>query len=63
MFLLFQRCGILTVPDSVECSYCSYSVVFQLSPTMWNVITDPTVCIVNVPDEVECSYGSNSVVF
>jgi hypothetical protein len=30
---------------------------------MWNVITDPTVCIVNVPDEVECSYGSNSVEF
>ena len=28
MFLLFRECGILTVPDSMECSYCSYSVEF-----------------------------------
>jgi hypothetical protein len=39
MFLLFLQCGILTVlavwyiscprfPDNVECSYCSYIVVF-----------------------------------
>jgi DNA-directed RNA polymerase subunit RPC12/RpoP len=28
MFLLFLQCGILTVPDNVECSRCSYIVVF-----------------------------------
>ena len=28
MFLLFLQFGILTVQDNVECSYCSYSVVF-----------------------------------
>ena len=28
MFLLFLHCGILTVRDNVEYSYCSYSVVF-----------------------------------
>jgi hypothetical protein len=28
MFLLSRQCGILTVPDNVECSYCSYIVVF-----------------------------------
>jgi hypothetical protein len=28
MFLLFRQFGILTVPDNVECSYCSYIVVF-----------------------------------
>ena len=43
MFLRFQQCGILAVPDSVECSYCCNSVLFELSPTMWNVFTVPTV--------------------
>ena len=28
MLLLFLQCGILTVPDNVECLYCSYSVIF-----------------------------------
>jgi hypothetical protein len=28
MLLLFLQCGILTVPDNVECFYCSYSVIF-----------------------------------
>ena len=28
MFLLFLQCGILTVPNHVEGSYCSDSVVF-----------------------------------
>ena len=28
IFLLFRQCGILTVPDNVECSYCSDSVEF-----------------------------------
>jgi hypothetical protein len=28
MFLLFRQCGILTVPDNLECSYYYNSVVF-----------------------------------
>ena len=47
VFLMFLQCGILTVPDCVECSYCFYSVVFYLSTTMWNVLTVPTVWYFN----------------
>jgi hypothetical protein len=47
MFLLFLQRSILTVPDNVECSYTSYIVVFQLSTTMCNVLTVPTVWYFN----------------
>jgi DNA-directed RNA polymerase subunit RPC12/RpoP len=51
------------VHDNVECSYCSYSVVFKLFPTMWNVLAVPTLWYLTVTDNVECFYFSDSVVF
>jgi hypothetical protein len=38
-----------TLTDNVECSYCSHSVVFQLSPTICNVLTVPTVWYFSCP--------------
>jgi hypothetical protein len=49
MFLLFLQCGILTVPDNVECSRCSYIVVF------WGQLKYHTVGIVRTFHIVENS--------
>jgi hypothetical protein len=63
MFLLFLQCGILTVPDNVEWSYCSYGVVFNCPRQCGMVLLFRQCGIVTVPDIVECSYCSDSVVF
>ena len=59
MFLLYQQCGILTVPDNVECSYCSYNVVFNFSRQygmfflflQCGILTAPKVWYFNWPQQ------------
>jgi hypothetical protein len=63
MFSLFLHCGILTVPDNVECSFCSDSVVFNC-PRQCGIFLLSRQCgMLTVPDNVEYSYCSDSVVF
>ena len=61
MFSLFLHCGILTVPDNVECSYCSDSVVFNCPRQCGMFLLFRQCGILTVPDNVECSYRSESV--
>jgi uncharacterized Zn-finger protein len=63
MFLLFLQCGILTVPDIVECSYCSTVWYFNYPRQCGMVLLFLQCGILTVPDIVECSYCSDSVVF
>ena len=63
MFLLFLQCGILAVPDNVECSRCSYIVVFNCPRQCGMFLLFRQCGILTVPDNVECSYCSDSVEF
>ena len=61
--LIVRQCGILTVPDNVECSYCSTVWDFNC-PRQCEVFLLFIQCgILIVQDNVECSYYSYSVVF
>ena len=62
IFLLYRQCGILTVPDNVECSYCTDSVVFELFPAVSNVLTDPTVWYFNFPRQCAMSRTMRNVI-
>ena len=61
--LLFRQCGILTLPDNVECYYCSTVLYFNSTGQCGMLLLFRQCGILTVPDNVECSYGYNSVVF
>jgi hypothetical protein len=52
MFSLVLHCGILTVPDNVECSFCSDSVVFNCSRQCGMFVLFRQCGILTVPDNV-----------
>jgi hypothetical protein len=55
--LKYHTVGAVKIPHCRNTN----SVVFQLSPTIWNILTVPRVWYLTVPDNVECSYCSKNI--